>query len=507
MFPALQTLRTRFASETSAPALVPVWAEVLCDTQTPVGAFARLRELADTRFLLESVVGGERWARYSFLGVGHRLHGRASWRDDALRWTWTPAEGFHELPQLSSTVGLDSLRVVMHALRGQPEPELPPFWGGLVGVFGHDFIRAVEHLPPPERLEAQVPPIELLATDTLVIFDNLTQRVKVVGSVCPAMDGGLDAGYARAVARVQEIASRLRSTESVVAPLTLREPQTWQPEPAAPWSQARFLEAVEIGKEHVAAGDVFQVVLSQAFEVPSDDLDPLDVYRALRVTEPAPFMYAMELPAATLVGASPEVLVRVDRDSRLVTVRPAAGTRPRGKTEAEDQALERELLADPKERAEHLMLIDLGRNDVGRVSVGGTVRMTEQFSIERYSRVMHIVSEVTGDLRPELDAIDALAAAFPAGTLSGAPKVRALQLIDELEPQGRGWYGGAVGYLGYDGGAEFAICIRSLVSLGNIMRVQAGAGIVFDSDPETEDQESRNKAAAVLRAIEMARTK
>jgi anthranilate synthase component 1 len=245
--------------------------------------------------------------------------------------------------------------------------------------------------------------------------------------------------------------------------------------------------------------------LSQGFSVPREGTDLLDVYRLLRVTNPAPYMYMMQLPAATLVGASPEVLVRVDATSRAVTVRPIAGTRPRGADEAHDKALERELLADPKERAEHLMLIDLGRNDVGRVSVGGSVQVTERFVIERYSRVMHIVSEVTGKLAPDLDAFDALAATFPAGTLSGAPKVRALEIIDGLEPAHRGWYGGAVGYVGYDGGADFAICIRSLVCAGDDIRVQAGGGIVFDSDPAAEDAECRAKASAVLRAIAMAK--
>ncbi|MEM6290855.1 MAG: anthranilate synthase component I family protein [Myxococcota bacterium] len=507
VFPPEETLRTRFA-EPSAPALVPVWTEVLCDTQTPVGAFARVRAVAPTRFLLESVVGGERWARYSFLGVGHRLHGRAAWQDGAgLRWTWTAAEGFTLPPGLAAD-GLGSVRAVLHALRGEAQPDLPRFWGGLVGVCGHDFIRAVEALPPPPgRAPDAVPPMELVATDTLVIFDNLTQRVKVVGSVCPATDGGLERGYARAVERIAEIVDALRGDGAAAPNLTLREPEgdDWQPDPAAPWSREKHLAAVATAKEHIAAGNIFQVVLSQVFDTPRAGLDLLDVYRALRMTTPAPYMYAMELPSATLVGASPEVLVRVDRDSREVTVRPIAGTRPRGRTDAEDVALEKELLADPKERAEHLMLIDLGRNDVGRVSVGGSVQMTERFAIERYSRVMHIVSEVTGTLRPELDAIDALAATFPAGTLSGAPKVRALQLIDELEPQGRGWYGGAVGYLGYDGGSDFAICIRSLVAQGDTLRVQAGGGIVYDSDPDAEDQECRNKASAVLRAIEMAR--
>lgn len=505
VFPAESKLRASL--EAGDAAVVPVWTEVLCDTQTPVGAFARLRTQSDTAVLLESVVGGERWARYSFLAVGHRLCGRASWKEGALRWTWTAPEGFSVPADLPQT-GLESLRAVSQTLQGQPQPDLPRFWGGLVGVCGHDFVRAVEDLPPPTGREPlTVPGVEMIATDVLVIFDNLTQRVKVVGSVCPATDGGFEAGYARAVARVREVADTLLGDGPGAPTLRLHEPEPsqWEVEPAQPWSRERHIEAVAAAKEHIVSGDVFQVVLSQAFDTPREGLDLLDVYRALRVTNPAPYMYAMQLPSATLVGASPEVLVRVDRDSRQVTVRPIAGTRPRGRTDAEDQALERELLADPKERAEHLMLIDLGRNDIGRVSEGGSVRMTDRFAIERYSRVMHIVSEVTGTLRRGLDALDALAATFPAGTLSGAPKVRALQLIDELEVHGRGWYGGAVGYLGYDGGADFAICIRSLVAQGDTLRVQAGGGIVYDSDAQAEDQECRNKASAVLRAIAMAR--
>jgi anthranilate synthase component 1 len=250
---------------------------------------------------------------------------------------------------------------------------------------------------------------------------------------------------------------------------------------------------------------VFQLVLSQRFDQPVDGVDMLDVYRMLRLTNPSPYMYLLELPSGALAGASPEVLVRVDRDDRRVTVRPIAGTRPRGSTPEQDRELERELTSDPKERAEHLMLIDLGRNDIGRVSVPGSVRVAESFVVERYSQVMHLVSEVSGELAPGLSALDALRATFPAGTLSGAPKVRALQLIDELEPAPRGWYGGAVGYLGYDGGADFAICIRSVVRSGDTLQVQAGAGIVHDSDPLAEDEECRRKASAVLRAIQLAR--
>jgi anthranilate synthase component 1 len=506
VFPGKEPLRTRFAGE-RAPALLPVWAEVLCDTETPVGAFARVRNLADTRFLLESVVGGERWARYSFVGLGHRLHGRADIDASGLRWTWTAPDGLALPPGLRQDMhGIAGVRDALSRLRGAPVDDLPRFWGGLVGVFGHDFVRAIETLPrPSDHGDPMVPAVELCATETMVVFDNLTQRVKVVGTVCPATDGGFDQAYERARNRVLEVVEALQRPGRAASPLPLHDGTSWGATPATPWSRQAHLQAVAAAKEYIVAGDIFQVVLSQGFEADRDGMDLLDIYRALRVTNPAPYMYLMELPSATLVGASPEVLVRVDRNSREVTVRPIAGTRPRGRTDAEDQALERELLADPKERAEHLMLLDLGRNDVGRVAVGGSVKLTDRFAVERYSRVMHIVSEVTGRLAPELDALDALAATFPAGTLSGAPKVRALELIDELEPCGRGWYGGAVGYLGYDGGADFAICIRSLVGVGDTLRVQAGGGIVFDSDPDAEDQECRNKAAAVLRAIAMAK--
>jgi anthranilate synthase component 1 len=373
-------------------------------------------------------------------------------------------------------------------------------------VWGHDVVRCIEHLPRPKgRAPTELPVIELLATDTLVIFDNLSQRVKVVATACPATDGGPDAAYDAACARIEAVRTALQRREPAAPMLHLHETASWETLPAAPWSRETFVRGVAQAKQHIEAGDIFQVVVSQGFEVPLGGLDLLDVYRILRVTNPAPYMYYMDLPSAPLVGASPEVLVRLDRDLDRVTVRPIAGTRPRGRDGPEDLALERELLSCPKERAEHLMLIDLGRNDVGRVSVGGSVRMGDSFVVERYSRVMHIVSEVTGRLRPGLDAVDALLATFPAGTLSGAPKVRALQIIDALEPADRGWYGGAVGYIGYDGGADFAICIRSAVGIGSKLRVQAGGGIVYDSQVDAEDLESRNKASAVLRAIAMAR--
>jgi anthranilate synthase component I len=503
--PPRSAFRQRFATH-DPPRLLPVWAEVLCDGDTPLAAFARLRRAGAHPFLLESVVGGERWARYSFVGVGHRARVTGHMRDDALVFEVEPGPGF-EPPAATqgSAAGVAAIRGLLGHWCGPAEDELPRFWGGLVGVWGHDFVRSVERLPrPPGRAAASVPAVELIATDTLVVFDNLSQRVKIIATACPATDGGVDAAYTGAAERIARVAEALRA-DARLPELTLAHDVPFSAEPAPPWNRDAHLAAVREAKRLIAAGDIFQVVLSQGFDVPRHEVDLLDIYRLLRVTNPAPYMYMMQLPSATLVGASPEVLVRVDPGTRDVTVRPIAGTRPRGVDEISDRALERELLADPKERAEHLMLVDLGRNDVGRVSVAGSVRVGERFIVERYSRVMHIVSEVTGCLRPELDALDALRATFPAGTLSGAPKVRALEIIDALEPAERGWYGGAVGYLGYDGGADFAICIRSVVARDDTLRVQAGGGIVFDSEPEAEDTECRNKASAVLRAIAMAR--
>lgn len=497
--------RERFVAEASRGAIHPVGCEVLDDGQTPVAAFARLRPYGATG-LLESVVGGERWARWSFLVVGARARLSARLVGDALAVELRAAPGFRVPAALERGEGLPALRRILAHYQAAPCPEQPPLWGGVVGAWGHDAVRCFERLPRPAgRGPAALPAIDAVVTDTLVAFDTLSQRVRVVTAAHPDDDGGPGAAYDAAVARLGRVVHALRHAPAALRPLALCDDVPFACEPAPPWSREGHRAAILRAKEHVAAGDVFQVVLAQGFEVPRDGLDALDVYRILRVTNPAPYMVLLGLGHAELVGASPEVLVRLDRGTRRVTVRPIAGTRPRGRSEAEDLALERELLADPKERAEHLMLVDLGRNDVGRVAEGGTVRTGELFAVERYSRVMHLVSEVTGTLAAGLGPLDALQAAFPAGTLSGAPKVRALELIDALEPADRGFYGGAVGYVGFDGGADFAICIRSALGLPDRFRVQAGGGIVADSDPEAEDAECRNKASAVLRAIAMAK--
>ncbi len=484
--------------------VVPVWCEWIADADTPLTCFARARTQATSAFLFESVTGGERWARYSFVGVGGRARLVGSVRADGLEIRVDDGARAHgALPRRGEAIAL--VRAWMAAMRAEPIDGLPPFWGGLVGVWGHDVVRAIEHLPaPPHHAGVDVPPvIDIVATDLVIAFDALTQRRFVVAAAIPAVDGGVAASREAAASRIAALVRALDAGPGLDR-MALPPDVAVSTTPAPPWTRQRHLDAMATAKEHIRSGDVFQVVLSQAYAQPRDGLDPLDVYRVLRATNPAPYMYAVQTPAATLVGASPEVLVRVDRD-RTVTLRPIAGTRPRGADEAEDAALERELLACPKERAEHLMLIDLGRNDLGRIAAGGSVRVHESFVVERYSRVMHLCSEVRARLREGASALDALLAAFPAGTLSGAPKIRALELIDALEPAPRGWYGGAVGYLGYDGGADFAICIRSLVARGDTLRVQAGAGIVFDSVPEAEDAECHAKASAVLRAVAMAR--
>ena len=522
-------------SEPDDARLVPVWHELLCDGVTPVEVYARLRAharrdregLGAVTFLLESAGGAaERWARYSVVGIGARAHVRGVWDGQGLDLTIEPGPGFALPPGVpAKSRGLAGIAALQRAYASPPRADLPRFWGGLVGVWGHDAVRVFEAIPPVPGLSVRpsdLPAVELIASDTLVVFDNFTQRVRVLATACPASDGGEAAAIAAAHARIEAVAAALAGPE-VLRPRAFAEVPAPPTEVHAPWSREGFYAAVGKAREHIVAGDVFQVVLSQRFVQPRAGVDLLGVYRMLRVGNPAPYMYLFDLPAASLTGASPEVLVRCDREALApsvagavqreptphgglrVTVRPIAGTRPRGATPAEDDALARELLTDPKERAEHLMLVDLGRNDLGRVCLAGSVRVSESFAVERYSRVMHIVSEVQGELRPELTALDALRATFPAGTLSGAPKIRALQIIDALEPAPRGWYGGAVGYLGYDGAADFAICIRSLVAVGDELRVQAGAGLVYDSTPDGEDRECHAKASAVLRAIAMAR--
>lgn len=468
---------------------IPVVLETFADLDTPLSVYIKLANKPYS-YLLESVQGGERFGRYSFIGLPaetrFEVHGRrcAEYRRGTL---------------VNQTEVDDPLEFVSacHArFKAAPRPELPRFLGGLVGCFGYDTVRYIERKLASSSLPdtLQTPDILLLLSEQLVVLDNLSGKLFLVVYADPRE---ADA-FARAQKRLQELLWMLR--QPVVVP---PEAPSAPAQPQSEFSEDAFIEAVERAKRYIFDGDIMQVVLSQRMSVPFS-ASPLSLYRALRALNPSPYMFYFDMGGFHVVGASPEILVRLE--SGVVTVRPIAGTRPRGATRDQDIALEHELLADPKERAEHVMLMDLGRNDVGRVAEVGSVQVTENMNIERYSHVMHIVSNVDGKLRAGMDAMAVLKATFPAGTVSGAPKVRAMEIIDELEPSKRGIYAGAVGYLGFNGDMDLAIAIRTAVVKDGTLYVQAGAGIVADSVPKSEWIETQNKARALLRAAEMAQS-
>jgi anthranilate synthase component 1 len=470
--------------------LIPVYREILGDLETPVSAYKKLRG-EGWSYLLESVEGGEKWGRFSFLGLNPSL--TLEVRDAA---TTIRRQG--HLTTLDPGVDpFEHLRGLLAGFEAVATPGLPRFWGGLVGYLGYDMVRYIERLPestPPLAM----PEARLLLADNLLIFDNLRQTIKIVTLVHLDPETPLQAQYDRAVAAINVLSGRLR----LPVPLPEGLPPSAPPPPlAANLTQERFEAMVRQAKEYIAAGDVIQVVLSQCFSTPLRH-DPFDLYRALRSINPSPYMFYLDQGDLKLVGASPEILVRLE-DGRII-YRPIAGTRPRGATEAADQELEAELLADPKERAEHLMLVDLGRNDVGRVAQIGSVRVPELFNVERYSHVMHIVSQVEGILAEGRDGLDLLKSTFPAGTVTGAPKVRAMEIIEELEPTRRGPYAGAVGYLSFGGNLDFCITIRSFTIHQGQVYLQVGAGIVADSDPAREYQETVDKGLALMRALDRA---
>jgi anthranilate synthase component 1 len=485
----------RFREMASDGGLVPVWRELLLDTDTPVSAFAKLRR-GPFAFLLESApAGGETWSRYTFMGT----EPRAAWRfRDGVAEDWTAAEGWHAGRKTDDPLAdLERIITEFDAVR---VPELGAFWGGAIGYFGYDVVRAIERLPSPPPRGVQAPDALFVLTGAVVIIDNLRSQARLVVGVPVSRGTSTDAlrrAYDDAQRQLDEIERRL-SEPLPLPPLTLKRDA-----PAAigdsTYERAKFLADVERIREYIFAGDCFQALLSRRIRVPHDF--PSDaLYRALRALNPSPYMYHLVLDGVELVGSSPELLVRV-ADNR-VTVRPIAGTRPRGTTAAEDERLSADLLADEKERAEHVMLVDLGRNDVGRVARYGTVSVTELMRIEKYSHVLHIVSQVEGDLREGVSGLDVFRATFPAGTMTGAPKVRAMEIIDELEPERRGPYAGAVGYIA--AGArrmDLAITIRTCVIADGVASVQTGAGIVADSVPEREWEETENKARALLTAI------
>jgi anthranilate synthase component 1 len=455
--------------------LLPVYCEINADLETPVSAYLKVAR-GSYSFLLESVEGGERLARYSFIGTEPSL---------VLR---TGAEN-----------PIDPLLLVekeFNSFRPVPIADLPRFHGGMVGYLSYEVTRYFERLPSPDSDPLGLPESTLMLADTLLVFDHLTHKIKVVSHA--HLNGGIEAAYLEAIRRIDLLVDRLKQPVHPEASESTSPPCA---PPSSNLSREEFKTIVSRAKDYIYAGDIIQVVLSQRLGRPTN-ASPFAIYRALRSINPSPYMYYLHLGGFHIVGASPELLVRVE--DRAISNHPIAGTRPRGRDAAQDLALEQELRSDEKERAEHIMLVDLGRNDIGRVSEPGTVEVTQLMDVERYSHVMHLVSHVQGRLRPELSQFDALRACFPAGTVSGAPKIRAMEIIAELEPDKRGPYAGAVGYFDFSGNMDTAIAIRTIVIKDGIAYIQAGGGIVADSIPQREYEESLSKAQALLTAIEQA---
>lgn len=472
-----------------------VWRRDVADLETPLAAFLKLAHGKPFSFLLESVEGGAARGRYSVIAMAPDLiwrchHGKAAINRDAEA---APA-AFAPLEEAP----LASLRALIEEARMDLPEDIPPMAAGLIGYLGYDMVRQMERLPDTNPDVMGLPEGLMVRPTLFVIFDNVNDALTLAAPVYPRPGIDAETAFARAEARLDR--AQLDLAQPVPPAPGAAEIASFA-EPSSNFSQAAFLDAVARCKEYIAAGDAFQIVLSQRFSTPFT-LPPFALYRALRRINPAPFLFFLDFGEFALAGSSPEILVRL-RDG-VVTIRPLAGTRRRGATREEDLALEADLLADPKERAEHLMLVDLGRNDVGRVSAIGSVKVTESFVIERFSHVMHISSNVEGRLRPELSALDALIGGFPAGTLSGAPKVRAMEIIEELEPDKRGIYAGCIGYFGADGAMDTCIGLRTAIVKDGVMHVQAGAGIVADSVPESEYEECRQKARALFRAAEAA---
>ncbi|NOZ72625.1 MAG: anthranilate synthase component I [Chloroflexi bacterium] len=485
--PTLDTVR-RLAPNGN---LIPITRVLPADLETPVSVYLKLRQPGKASFLLESVEKGDQLGRYSFIGVDPpmslSLHGNQ---------VTVGGAGGAVLEQYERENPLDALSDILDQRRPIPVSDLPVFSGGAVGYWGYDVVRHFEQLPETARDDLHLPDAVFLLADNLVIFDHVKHRLILLANA--RLDGDITAAYADAVARIENIAAQLAQPLTPPKLANVSTGDAWESNK----SQAEYEEMVRRAKEYIVAGDIFQVVLSQRLSKRTE-ADPFAIYRALRMTNPSPYMFFLDLPdELRLIGASPEMHVRLE-DNR-AQVHPIAGTRWRGETAEEDARLADELLADPKERAEHIMLVDLARNDLGRVCKYGTVKVPMMMVVERFSHVMHIVSDVTGDLNDDLDAFDLLQATFPAGTVSGAPKVRAMEIIEELEGVRRGPYAGAVGYIGYDGNMDTCITIRTILMKGDQCYVQAGAGIVADSDPTYEFNETHSKARALAVAVERA---
>ncbi len=473
--------------------LIPVYREILADRDTPVSAFQKIDDGRHS-FLLESMEGGEKWARYSFLGTRPSVIVTSSGRQVVvIRNGKKSKQTFDRDP-------LEVIKKVLSEYQAVPDPSLPRFFGGAVGFMGYDIVGFFEELPAREKAGLDIPDVFFMITDTLVVFDNITHMIKVVSNA-HVKGKSAAAAYKEATAKINALVRRLKAGGTGQGAGGRGKSKSREHSLTSNFTKPQYEQAVLRAKEYIKAGDIFQVVPSQRFET-KINVEPYEIYRALRLINPSPYMYFLRCGDTTVVGASPEVMVRLE-DGR-IDLRPIAGTRRRGSTEEEDRALAEELLADPKERAEHIMLVDLGRNDVGRVSEAGSVNVSELMVIERYSHVMHIVSNVRGRLSGGKDAYDVIRGCFPAGTVSGAPKIRAMEIIDELEPTRRGPYAGAVGYFGFSGNMDTCITIRTLVIRKGVAYIQAGGGVVADSDPAAEYQETVNKAKAMMRAVEMA---
>ena len=486
----------RFAEAYDAGRAQVVSTALVADLETPVSAFLKLADGRPHSFLFESVEGGTTIGRYSFLGLKPDLIWRCRGdRAEINRRARTEPDAFEPEPGGA----LESLRALIAESAIALPPELPPMAAGLFGYMGYDMVKLMERIPDDNPDVLGIPDGLFLRPGIVAVFDRVEDLVTVFTPVRPEPGMDAAAAYERARERLAEIVADFE--RSLPYRRERVELDSSLPEPSSNMSREAFHEMVKVGKDYIFAGDVFQVVLSQRFALPFK-LPPFALYRALRRLNPSPFLFYLDLGGFSVVGSSPEILVRL-RDGQ-VTIRPIAGTRPRGATQEEDRRLAEDLLADPKELAEHLMLLDLGRNDVGRVSQVGSVTVTQRNAIELYSHVMHIVSNVVGTIDPKHDAMAALAAGFPAGTVSGAPKVRAMEIIAELEPERRGIYAGAIGYFGAAGAMDTCIALRTALVKDGTVYVQAGGGIVADSDPESEYQESRNKARAVIRAAQEA---
>ena len=479
---------SEFESMAEYGSLIPVYREFLFDTETPVSAYLKIKDKSFS-YLLESADGGERWGRYSF--IGYKPYLTVQSRDQGMEITDGTGTRLLEDVQNPLTV----LRELSQQFKPVALSELPPFQGGLVGYINYDLIRKWEYLPGISPEDPEVPESIFTVSKRLIIFDHLTHNIKVVAFAHIKDAGDLRRPYDLACQEVDETIEELQRPLSSL----LEEEPLSLPELVPNFKREDFEKAVQKAKDYIVAGDVIQVVLSQRFsgEVSGNDFS---LYRHLRSVNPSPYMFYLNFGEMTLIGASPEILVRLTSDK--IELRPIAGTRARGKSPEKDLALEEELMADPKERAEHIMLVDLGRNDVGKVAVSGSVHVPRRMEVERYSHVMHIVSRVEGELRPDMDCFDVFMSAFPAGTVSGAPKVRAMEIISELEPTSRGPYAGAVGYFGFNGNMDFCITIRTIAVIKDRLSVQVGAGIVADSSPRAEYKETLKKAGAMFKAIE-----